>query len=918
MPAQITNEEDAKFVAEMIRSGQLTGDRMEAAFVALKSFRATPTSIGNLAVDTSPVELPPARTQSFGGTTLVPEFDVKIGPSKNEISDAARGVDVRNELRDFGLRKALGFSPNQAFSADFLARKLAEKTGLPAEQVVRFNPRGEIEFFNPETRRFTPVDSKVATLADLADLYGPATTITPALALSIVGLVGGAPGSILAGGLGAWLGEIARLEHGRSLGVHDLSVEETLTRAAKIAAFDVAAGTAGQLIVQLRTLYKAIRSPTGFSAKEAGNILSEVGKNQEIIDRINGILNRSASRNKFKLDPVADAEDALGLERRQAASKSTDESMAQRASDLKANNSALDDFARDRLGIQDLEADLITNQGAERVARPVQAELLAKRRSIQAVADNNLAKAEADALGVLEQFKGLDRRAAGKEARATVSAHEDALRTTKNDAWLGYEEAIGQKTPLSEGFSEADRFVSNVQIPITPEIAAAHTAIRRARKLSLLSNKSQGGKALKGTKPTTTTKIDSPILGLDGRPITSKTVVKKNKIDLAVLDDDIKEVRDILRRGDPTFSTRKMRAAKDQLVRLRNNYLRINDPDTLALLEKAEAATAVHSDFINKSVFTRILRTTPNGKFELDDVNVFKAIFQEDSGEAMHQLVKIAAQQPGGKAALQSITLKFYRANVIPEGSTVPTKALHDAFVKRHEQVLGALFDDPKLLRFGELEANIARTSRIAERVQTTLARSPLAKLGGIAPERLGKAVFAEGISQSNIRSTMNVLRIAGPEMTAAFKDSVGRDIYRRITTDGALSTTKLSTLLESHGGKLTEVFGGQFVRDLQILRKGIILNAMTQAGPGVPTQNLMGMLARGLVTPPLTARGRIQTFVEKYRHQAAMRALNVAVRDPDVLRAIIVNSQRDITNAKVLNILSQIGATSLAVQEQQ
>jgi len=212
---------------------------------------------GGLDVDTSPVELPPARIQSFGGSNLVPEFDAKVGPSPNEVSDAARGVDVRNELRDFGLRKALGFSANQAFSADFLARKLAEKTGLPAEQVVRFNDRGEIEFFNPETKRFTPVDSSVATLSDLADFYGPATTITPALAFSIAGLVGGAPGSIAGGALGAWLGEIARLEYGRSIGVHDLSVEETLGKASKIAAFDAAAGTAGQLTVQLRTLYKA-------------------------------------------------------------------------------------------------------------------------------------------------------------------------------------------------------------------------------------------------------------------------------------------------------------------------------------------------------------------------------------------------------------------------------------------------------------------------------------------------------------------------------------------------------------------------------------------------------------------------------------------------------------------------------------
>ena len=106
----------------------------------------------------------------------------------------------------------------------------------------------------------------------------------------------------------------------------------------------------------------------------------------------------------------------------------------------------------------------------------------------------------------------------------------------------------------------------------------------------------------------------------------------------------------------------------------------------------------------------------------------------------MRELISIAAKKPGGVAALRSTVLKLYRANVIPEGGNVPSKALHDAFIKKHEQVLGALFEDPKLLRFGELEQNIARSSRIAERVQATLARSPPAQFGGIAPQRSGKA----------------------------------------------------------------------------------------------------------------------------------------------------------------------------------
>ncbi len=48
MPQQITNEDDAKFIAEMIRDGTLTGERMESAFDALESFRGQQPTLDDL------------------------------------------------------------------------------------------------------------------------------------------------------------------------------------------------------------------------------------------------------------------------------------------------------------------------------------------------------------------------------------------------------------------------------------------------------------------------------------------------------------------------------------------------------------------------------------------------------------------------------------------------------------------------------------------------------------------------------------------------------------------------------------------------------------------------------------------------------------------------------------------------------
>lgn len=930
----IQTEDDAKFVAEMIRSGKLEGERKEAAFAALEAFRS-PQQVGGIDVDTSPVQLPdPRPPQTFGVEGgIIPPFTTSIDRfSAEQRADAARGVDVKSELKDFNLRKAIGFSPNEAFTADFLATKLAEQTGLPAEKVVKFNERNEIEFFNPQTRRFTPVDSRNFTTSDLADIYGPGTSIGPALVGSIAGGVFGTavtPGAgtfvgvTAGGGLGAWLGEITRLQHGKSIGVHNLSNEEIFNAANKVAAFDVAAGTAGQLTVKLRSLYKQIIRPKGFSGEEAEGILKAAGTHQGTVDEINEILQRAGSKRRFKLDPVAEAESPLGLERREAAARVDDVARAQRSAEMKANNSALDEAARVISGIRDLEASIITNEGTEAVATPVQRALRVERQRIQAIADKNLLQAEQDAIDSLAPFrlmtsKQADKAAGGFEARQMFATHEGVLRETKTNFYNGYQRSIGQAIDGDEGFSEALRFTSGVKVPITRDISVAHNSINKMKKESLITSKGAGPKPLKGPKPTTITKTDSPIMGLDGKPLTSKTVTKVNTIDLAVLDDDIKTVRNLLRKSDGKFSAQRLKESERLLVRLRNDYLKDNNPDALDLLEKAEKATKIHSDFVSEGAFSAMLKTTATGKYVLDEVDVFRRVFQAESVEPMRELVKIAAKKPGGIAALQATMMKFYKANVIPDGSNVPSRALHDKFVSDHAQQLKMLFKDPSLHSFGRLESNVLRTARIAERVNTTLARSPLGKLAGVFPENMGKKVFTDSISSSNIRSTMNVLEVAGPEMSQAFKDSVGREVYRRVATGGEFNVRALMTLLETNADKLTTVFGGQYVRNLEALGKGVLLNQMTSAGPGTPTSSLIGMFARSLVTPPLTRRGRFQTFIERYRHDAANRALNAAVRDPDILHSIVVNANKDVRNARIANILSQVGATSLVLEEQQ
>ena len=153
--------------------------------------------------------------------------------------------------------------------------------------------------------------------------------------------------------------------------------------------------------------------------------------------------------------------------------------------------------------------------------------------------------------------------------------------------------------------------------------------------------------------------------------------------------------------------------------------------------------------------------------------------------------------------------------------------------------------------------------------------------------------------------------------LTKSFQESVGQQLYSDFTTDGVLSATKISNVLEKKSGKLVEVFGGQYVRDLQRLVLGLRLNNAGVAGQKLSKTTNLGQALRAVITPPLTRRGRAQTFVETVRADAAAAFLNEAIRDPKVLHAVATQIDRDVRSQTVMNLLGQYSAlTAITVMD--
>jgi hypothetical protein len=184
------------------------------------------------------------------------------------------------------------------------------------------------------------------------------------------------------------------------------------------------------------------------------------------------------------------------------------------------------------------------------------------------------------------------------------------------------------------------------------------------------------------------------------------------------------------------------------------------------------------------------------------------------------------------------------------------------------------------------------------------LKKSEFGKLGHTKPEGMGKATFAANINEKEVVRTIRNLRRIDPSALAACEDAVGREVFRRITAPAPLDTlsqgempvvANITRLINEHGGKLAKIYGPNYVRNLERLARLINVNMFTVAGKELPQDTMVGRFARAIITPPLTRRGRAQTFIEKYRTEAANELLNRAVRDPDVLQRIILNHKRGI-----------------------
>jgi hypothetical protein len=382
------------------------------------------------------------------------------------------------------------------------------------------------------------------------------------------------------------------------------------------------------------------------------------------------------------------------------------------------------------------------------------------------------------------------------------------------------------------------------------------------------------------------------------------------------LDEDIKQVRAAMRREGTDLNIRDLKRTEQALVKLRNEYLQSNNKGALQLLEDAERNTRRYHDFVDESVFAGVFKLTKDGRYVADNIAAFRHVFK-NSPEAMRELYRIAGSHVGGREALQRTAYQMYKDEVAANG--IPILKKHDAFVDKHYDVMQILFPDPEFIRFGRFARNIERIEHRASVVMDRLKNSPLAKLSGdsVTPESMARHVFDAKIGAEDIASVRRTLRGHSREALQAFDDAVGMQAWRKMSTEGVLSTTKLYNMINDPEARatLTAVFGDRYVGDLRRVLRGLNMARASTTAPRVGKTTPFGMALRAIITPPLTRRGRAQTLVETLRYDAVNEFLQQAVADPKLLRQLALQGAKDIRNDRVMAMFAQANAITAITQ---
>jgi len=835
-------------------------------------------------------------------STLSPEIDEIISPDDDLLNQqrlqninyapSIKDIAIENDIGTDGAPSTLKLKEDARFAAslgyDDKNKALAIKNVLSdlykTDITVRTGTNtGELEFLNPETKKFELVNKPGVDLGDFTGQGGNAMVILPDIAATIAGTVysgGNLYAGVGAGAFTAGVMEYSKYQLGKIVyGINkDVSNEDLLNRA-----FVAAGVSAGSAFLGVGAA-KVIKGTTNLIKGRflQGNDIAiskvedDILKADVVADRINNALDgaKIKSNLKFTLGQAANDADMLAAQESfeninklgyMNEFRTFNQNQAQALNDyygfLKSG------FGTNTKGASEFEAGSLIQEVIRKQNQPVIKDLIKK---------------QADAEDILE--------------RAIITLPDGSLKET----------GVAIRSSIAEA---SNLYKTNVAMA--------------ADKLAVAANiKNVSTDIIYDTVESLSKKAKDNLLKIpDTKNIFNKELLKEGNVNPEVLRNTKSTIQSLIRdkvEGKAAGETPEVKTLQTIVSSINKQLQKSAPKEYTDALDGFNTLVVKNKKLLDNELISKITKEDNKlkifGAEDLFSLSFKKGLKSDVYAKQIHDVIK---NSPDAMKAYKNSINDFYKIKVFKNGKI--NKNAHESFLRDYNSPLKLFFNEADYNKISKLggfqkaidDATVSRNNTIKE-----IEKSFAGKLERLTPGELVNKIYkANNIDE--IRRLKNILS-KDPEVYQAFQRSVLTDLNESVLKSSdrlgmkILDASSFDKYLYGAGERgyrvaLKEIFGDNFVGNLDNLNKALQISARRQPPKSM---GVFGSAFSDIIRARLgqfTLSGRLFTASRRIYAKAAERVMANALLNPATLKELISLRNFKPNTKEAIAILSKL-----------
>ena len=725
---------------------------------------------------------------------------------------------------------------------------------------------GELEYYNPKTKKYALVDKPGADLGDFADLGGDAMVILPDLITTI--FTAGASKAIGAGAVMAGAGEYARLKIGQA--AYDINkfnpdgskvTEMQLAgEAAKTAGTSLAFGFGGLGVAKgikaINNIVKGRIAPDDLVDYVGGKNNAE-----DLSRQINDKLEEAGlnSRLKYKTSQALNDPDLMAVQQKMETSPRLG-FVGEMTEATTKEMDALNDF----FSLLRSEFDpkgLLKNQNQYDVDNLIKG-VITKRNEPQIKSLIKQQEATENLLNqTINELPNGTKVATGVNVRSAIDDTRRIWKDNADKALVKLDEAAGGVKIKSDILGKAIKEIDDKQLDTIFNMADPSI-----------------GKYLRGDEI------------LDG----SAT------LNISTLRNTMSYLKRQIRKGEKGLTTEDIDTGAYKYIvgKINEQIVRDAPPKFVTAFDTYNDIYAKGKQRLDNTIVADVMKKR-GGELVFGDDAVFDLTFKKglNSTRVADDIHDVIKDYPDAMLSYKGSINDLYKSKVIVNDKVNIRK--HNEFIKNYEDKL-KIFFNPKeyneITKIGGFQKTINNIEKTREDIIKNLSKSFEGKLQNASSGELLEKIY----KPNNIGQIKELKKILSkdPEIFQAFQNSVLKDLNERVTVKhgtigmDVVSPARFKSYIYGEGGEkgyqfaLKEIFGEAYMKNLRLLNDSLQITAR-KAPAKLAEEGVYGNIVTDFIRVKVgqfSQAGRLLTAGKRIYHKTSNQIMKNAILNPENL----------------------------------